>query len=241
MHCLGSAYSDRIHDLEQTALQVGPFLFTVSAQYHALVPEPLDDSDNTGNAGRGIGTREVRFPRIDGPVTPVTMRWNTMNVRRENTEGDCEGPGDEYQTSKIGFASSRIISVEWTSWFYCHGTPHGHGGTRTETLVLLPEPHALKAEDIFRTDRPWQSRLNALVTESVRRAFVEDFKREPKDLDQNTIAGAVSDPRRWTVSADGLRVGFDSYELGQGYPFAPTVTISWSELKDVIVGDPLAP
>ena len=99
----------------------------------------------------------------------------------------------------------------------------------------------MKASDLFRNDRPWQSRLNALVVEAVRKAYVDDFHSEPKDLDQNTIASASSDPQRWLPSADGLRVTFDSYELGQGYPFAPTVTIPWSELKNLMVSDPPAP
>lgn len=239
LSCLHKLYYDRHRDLEQSGQQVGPFVFTLSAHYLAVVPKTLNTNDDDGNAGNGITTREMAYPRIDSPITPITARWNTVTAKTGNAGSYCEegGASDDYETSKISFANAHLVVVEWTTSSYCHGAAHGMGGLRTETLVLSPQPHALKASDLFGDDHSWKIRLQGLVAAAVRKAYVDEHKSEPHDLNQKAITDAAFDPTRWLVSVDGLGVTFDTYELGQGYAFAPTVTIPWAEIKDLMVPD----
>jgi len=95
----------------------------------------------------------------------------------------------------------------------------------------------LKATDLFRNDPSSKIQLRTLVAEAVRKAYVAERKSEPHNLNQDVITSVSFDPTRWLVSGDGLGVTFNSYELGQGYAFAPTVTIPWRELKDLMVPD----
>jgi uncharacterized protein YecT (DUF1311 family) len=239
LSCLSNLYSDRSRDLEQIGRKVGPFVFTVSAHYLAIVPKKLDKNDADGNAGNGITTREMAYPRIDSPLTPITTRWNAVTAKTGNAGSYCEegGASDDYETSKISFANAHLIVVEWTSSSSCHGAAHGMGGLKTETLVLSPQPHPLKAVDLFGDGQTWKIRLQGLVAAAVRKAYVDERKSEPHDLNEAAVRDAVSDPTRWIVRGDGLGVTFNSYELGQGYAFAPTATIPWAEIKDLLVPD----
>lgn len=236
MHCLSRRYSERIEDLGQTGVRIGPYVFTRSVEYRAVVsPEP-DEQDETGILRRGIGTHETANPKIDSPRTPITDRWNIMNDRRDS--GDfCESAGDQLLTGSVAFANGRLISVEWDNSFYCHGTAHGNGVLSAQTLILSPWPHALRASDLFQPDGGWLQQLTTLVTAAVRKSYFDDYKKEPKHLDEKAIADAAGDPQHWLITADGLQILFSPYELG-GYSFVPTVVIPWSELKDQMVRNP---
>jgi uncharacterized protein YecT (DUF1311 family) len=237
--CLLHLYFSRIGDLKQTGVKIGPYVFTSIVRYEATAPAPIDD-DHTGTTGNGIVIRTSAIPRIDSPITPITTQWNAMNVRK-NSGGDCDGNGggvyDQSQGYGIAFANTRLISVVWTSFFYCHEAAHGHADSWTETQVLVPKPHSLQETDLFRSDRAWPDRLTKLVTEAVHKAYVDQFKSEPGAIEQKDISDVALDSKRWLMGANGLSVVFNSYELGQGYPFAPTVTIPWSKLRDLMAPD----
>jgi uncharacterized protein len=238
LQCLRNAYSDRIEDLRNTGVRIGPFVFTQSTQYQVIVPPKPDEQDDDSAADEGIGTRRIVNPQIDSPRTPITDRWNAMNVRRGN-DSECEDDGQYTLTGSVAFADTRLISVQWAEWCYNRGAAHGYGSQSAETLILSPTPHALQASDLFRTDSHWQERLTALVAVGVHKAFVDDFKNEPKEsLDQKAIADASTDPKRWLITKDGLQVLFNIYELGTGYGFAPTVDIPWSALSGQMVDNP---
>ena len=237
--CLSNAYSDRVADLRLTAIRQGPFLFTRSDTYVAIKVEP--DPDDKA-AVPDMGSVHNSVPQIDWPTSATTTAWNRV-VMHGDLDTDCESGGDNAQDYQLGLVTSRLISVTWSDWEYCHGTPHGHGGSHAQNLVLAPDWRPLTPADLFRSDRPWKQTLRKLLL-----AAVEKAGRDPdtggidlEKLDLSTIDEVDGDPKRWSLRKAGLGVAFDPYELGEGYPFAPDVTIPWSALKGVLVRDPTAP
>jgi hypothetical protein len=181
----------------------------------------------------------VAYPQIDQPATPVTTAWNALMIRKEQDSSCGIGDGDTSIDYKIGLATTRLISVSWTTWEYCHGTPHGFGGTSVQNIVLTQELHPLQAADLFRPDTPWKERLNALLTEAVQKAAsAGNFQLSASDT--ATIGTVATSPARWSLSEQGLSVAFDPYELCC-YVFHPDVIIPWSDLKHLLIEDPSAP
>jgi uncharacterized protein len=234
--CLSRAYRTRVDDLKQAAVRDGPFLFTRIDVYSAETP-PRDDQDEDGAPPPAeVALKHTAVPQIDSPMTPVAADWNGLAMRSD-PGGGCEDVDLSY---RLGLATSRLISVTWTNWEYCHGTPHGHGYSRVQNVVLTPKPRSLEAGDLFQPGSPWKEKLTALLLEAVEKA-ARDGRFDLARLSRGVVAEAAATPERWSLREAGLAVTFDPYELGEGYVFAPDVTVPWSALKDVLAGDPTRP
>jgi uncharacterized protein len=233
--CLMSAYSNRLRDFEQIAIRRGPFLFSRIDQYSVTQLKTKVDEYDTG-----LATHEVSYPRIDSPVNPTTIEWNQRQIQGDAGGGCDAGDGDTSNGYSVGLVTARLISVTKTTWTYCHGTPHGFGGSSVETLVLFPSLHTLKPADLFRTDVPWQKRLNDLALESIRKESVAE-RYTLESLDITAVANIAADPKRWDLGEDGLALISNPYELGLGYAAHLDVMIPWAELRELMVKNPPVP
>lgn len=239
--CLMRAYRDRVADLKAAAVRSGPFLFTRIDTYSTEKPSAQDEEDEGGPPrAPELGLKHIAAPQIDGPITSVTTDWNKLAMR-SGTESDCDGSdGDISLNYSLGLATSHLISVTWRTWWYCHGTPHGNGDSRVQNVILTPKPRPLEAGDLFLSGKPWKEKLEALLLAEVEKA-ARDADVDPERLDRAAVAEVAASPARWSLREAGLAVEFDPYELGEGYPFAPDVTVPWSALSDLLVGDPTRP
>jgi hypothetical protein len=117
----------------------------------------------------------------------VRRRRRVAGLLVTDATGQGEDARDQYQTTVhcelprfppvpeitgdvdyvIGYANDRIISTRWSHYTYCHGTPHGFGGSKTENLVLEPSPHEFKPADLFGPGKGWIPELQSLFWDAL--------------------------------------------------------------------------
>lgn len=237
LDCLQRAYQTRVEDLKMAAVRRGPFLFTRVDVYAAEKAPPDDDQDSSDKPPRPeIGQRHAAYPQIDDPKDAEASAWNKLVV--QSAPGtDCGSAGNDDISYSLGLATGHLVSVTWTYWEYCHGTPHGHGGGHVQNLILISTPRPLEPGDLFRPETAWKDRIAATLFAQVEKD-VRDGGGDLSRLNRDAVLEAAASPRRWSLSDDGLTIQFDPYELGEGYPFAPSVTVPWSALEEFLVADP---
>jgi len=234
--CLAKEYLGRILYLKDLIITRGAFQF-ISVDRNCAHKA---SDDNTGSHP-GWATHHWAWPRIDRPQTPLTERWNQLAADASGRGEDCEDADEDTKMSYgFGLANARLISVDWSYWFYGHGAAHGNGTSYTATMVLSPELHALRPEDLFRPEAPWHERLGALLLAELRRTVPTD--QFPLYGDFNGFAAQIaSDPTRWALGMEGITFNFNRYEIGPYVYNPPTITLAWSDLKDILIADPPVP
>jgi uncharacterized protein len=235
--CLLNLYTERANELARVGARTGPFVFTRVDLYRVEKAAPALASGQPDP--QGPGWSHIAYPQIDAPRSAAAQAWNQLS-RQTDAPGDCGDPADKSLDYRLGLVTRALISVTWTHWEYCHGTAHGHGYSLAQTIVLDPTPRPLRPADLFRTDRPWEARLHALLLAKVEQAVRED-DGDLTILDRDAVKTAAAAPGHWSLRAEGLAVAFDPYELGEGYSFAPEILIPWSDLKPVLARDPTRP
>ncbi|MGB9107448.1 MAG: lysozyme inhibitor LprI family protein [Telluria sp.] len=216
--CLKDAYDARLNDLKLAAVRVGPYVFSRIDFYAAA------DPDEHGVLSKG----QIAVPRIDSPITSLTMEWNKVMARiyasRPHSAG-CDGPSGDYAFDyKIGGVTRTSISIVTNDWMYCHGAAHGYGSSKSITYVTQPELHPLAATDLFRSDINW----TAFLVKRCALKIQEDSGTT--SLDPKAIVEAVRAPESWAVSSEGLVITIDTLEVGAG-PGIVKVAFSWADLQ----------
>jgi hypothetical protein len=114
--------------------------------------------------------------------------------------------------------------VEGT-WFG-HGAAHGNYSL--EYLHFLrSENRELAADDLF-AGKDWQKHLADLVLAQLK----ADRGDLPWEIEQDWLEETVADPMRWDLSAGGLTMQFQPYEVASYAEGAVTATIPWDKLTD---------
>ncbi len=229
VECIRSTYDDRLGELTQMGVPAGPYTFgRFDLQF--------------ATEGQDATEAHAAYPQILTPVTPQIQAWNLStgiefrDFGKESEEG-CK-TDVKYE---IKLATIKVINVYWEDFEYCQGKAHGYGGSHNETWVLWPTLHALTAADIFRPDARWKDELIDHAVAGVKAAERQEGREQSGAFNAKFLADIVSDPSRWTLTPENLVIQFDMYELGEGYAFAPTVSIRWAELKDVLASNTVAP
>jgi len=229
--CLTRQYNNRIRQIQQVG-QIGPFFFNRVDLYAA---EPAQD--DYGSAS-GFYIQHAGYPQIDNANSPELRAWNQDNARRPEKDGDC-GPGDYDTDYEVGYANARFISVEWKDSTYCHGTPHGFGGVKSNNTVLSPQLRALEPQDIFGSGENWASPLKEYFWAVLTQTGWHPPDNQP-DI-KRQVEGDFVQPDRWLFTKDGLQVAFDSYEGGCNACTPQPVTVPWSTLKPLLSGSSVVP
>lgn len=223
--CLQRQYQDRLKQLSMVGQKQGPFVFNRIDLFAA------GNSNDDNSATPGFWTQHVGYPQIDNIATPATEAWN-MGARRDLANGDdCEnGHGDDDVDYVVGYASDRMISTQWSDYAYCHGTPHGFGGSKTENLVLDPSLHKFEPADLFGPGKDRVPKLQSLFWDSL---LAQGWKPE-NEGNKAEILGIVVAADRWLFTDKGITVSFNSYE-GGCYACTPQpATVSWENLKPLV-------
>lgn len=233
--CLLGIYHERLSQLSKVGETLGPFVFNRIDSYR-IRPAP----ESTGEAP-GVNVWHVAYPQIDNPKSPQAIAWNKLaekhlapNPNFESDDGDID---TEY---KLGFASNRVISVQWTDSTYRHGARHGSYFVSVENEVLDPEIRALTEADLFGKDVRWVPKLERAFWEAL---IAKGWKPAEGDAEnvKDEIGSTVIMASEWLLTKDGIEVAFSAYE-GGCYACNPgPVTVSWAKLKALLSPNAVAP
>ena len=244
--CLRHLYSERNADLQQAAVQRGPYLF--SSVDHYGVSRMPETEDRAGMSERGdegdpkLSVHHIAYPRIDQPVTAQTDQWNWL-AKRDGSgqlcgfEADCAtGECDTSIGYTISLANARLVSVRWVRWGYCRGTAHGDSETTNETSIFSTRLRALVPSDLFRSKSGWTTRLGQLAI-----AAALSGQRDVAGFNRDSLADVATHTERWSLQPDGLAIRVNPYELECGYTCVPNIVIPWSDLRSIMVPNPPVP
>ncbi|NWD05581.1 DUF3298 domain-containing protein [Pseudomonas gingeri] len=216
--CLNRHYTDRLKALSVAAVAIGPYLFSRNDYFSAA----------TGDKNGQVYTLQAGAPRIDAPLSPAVVSWNSMMTKQAMgaIASSCDsGHGDEYAGFEMTYASANTLSVKTTASEYCHGTAHGHGGTTGLTYVLKPNLHALEASDLFDMGTAWKDLLAQRSYEALEK------KTDGIALERSQVEQAALDVRAWTLTQEGLLITIDPYAV-LAYALGTTeINITWRDLK----------
>jgi len=232
VQCVQREYEARLAQLSTIGKKRGPYTF-IRVDVFAASP------DNEDNTGRRTGFRyaHLAYPQIDSPDTPATRAWNEHVAKKMPIPGGCEGPADDDLDFQLGIASPRLISLAWQESHYCHGTPHGFFGYRSDNQVLLPSPRDLLPSDLFKPDPSLTSQLELAFWH----ALQAQGWTPPNDDAKELILDAAATPQSWLLTGTGLSVDFSAYAGGCYVCNPRPVTVSWDELKPLLASSAIAP
>ncbi len=224
--CLKQNYQERLNQLARVGQKIGPFLF-LRIDFFAAEPA----TDNTGSRS-GFYIQHVAYPQIDNSASPEAEAWNKGNVRNLSEGDDC-GQGDDDTDYDIGYASQKMISVQWSYFMYCHGTPHGMFWGETKNFVLALTPRPLNEEDVFGPTDQWVGPLQKIFWDALRKNGWSPPGNQAENVKAD-IEDNVIQPSRWFFTKEGLKVYFNAYE-GGCYACTPDpVIVSWEQLKPLL-------
>lgn len=236
--CVERKYFRRVKDMKTAAVQIGPYLFSRIDYFYAEKSSTPVDNFNPGWPMEG----QTAYPRIDSPLSDSALKWNkAMALSTDAQRGFCDGGQDDSQWDyEIKYATDKIISARLSQWTYCHGTPHGHGDSDTNTFVLKPKFHLLQSSDLFASDKEWVEYLARRCFDVLDKEV--DIGRSSSDtqVDRNEmrkeILAIVSDTGSWSFTKDALVITFNTGTIiGFGYAGGEhSVTISWNDLKQFL-------
>lgn len=233
--CLGRALGERLRDADQAAVQMGGYTFQ-RAESHAAIPIPAAQlvELSVGEGAPRAVVRHLAWPRIDSPVTPATQRFNELARRPDPAADELMDNTIDYT---IAFAGPALISVRFNTYNYAPGAAHPNGGTEALN-VLMASGRPLEAGDVFRGNTGWEDFLTAKAAAGLAKVFA-DYGEPPA---QNLIRDAVTKPRLWIISRDGLSLLFPPYALGGPYALGEQeVQVPWVELRPYLRPDAPAP
>jgi len=222
--CMQEMYKTRIKDMKTAAVKIGPFLFSRVDYYFSK------SDDQFGRPYEG----QTSYPRIDNPLSNSLTKWNTIMAPKPEAGGEdlCDGrPGDRHIGFEIKSATNIAINTKQSYFFYCHGTAHGYANIDSVTYILTPEPHILKADDVFSQDSPWRKFLIDRFYDA-RPDLIEMIN---KDRLSDGLEETLTDPRAWSFTKESLVINANTNSLFGGAGSEMPVVIPWNDLQPFLL------
>ncbi|WP_145995898.1 lysozyme inhibitor LprI family protein [Acetobacter aceti] len=228
--CLKSLYQERLQDLDAVARKMGPFLFN---QVDSFAAEPYSNSDNVPE----FSTQHLSYPQIDFPKSANTVTWNKVYDKGQvSTDTECDSQqGNEDIRYDVRYVNNHVISVAWTDYTYCDGTPHGFFSSGSDNRVWDQGSRELTPTDVFTTG--WPAKLQQLFWD----ALLKKGWKPRDDEEKRAILETVIEPKKWSFTNEGLSVSFGAYDAGC-YGCDPGVTtVRWINLRPLLTTSSLLP
>lgn len=235
--CLEAEFRDRLQQLAQAGVRVGPFVFNRIDLYESA-PAPNHDGGKHG----GFMFQHVAFPQVDAPRDAATTAWNA--AQRKEDPGPLSTPGDPGDVAEdddsdytLGCAGERFISLRIDGSQYQHGAAHGSYDHQVRNTLLAPALREMTAADIFAPAAPWKTRLPGLFWAVYTKN--PDAARDMQSV-KDAIEAAAADPTRWLLTPEGLQIAFDADEAGCYACNPGPLTVPWSAIKPMLAAPDLA-
>ncbi len=223
--CLEAGYSERVGQLGQAGVRIGPYLFNRIDRFEA---KPAPAGDESGSF-RGIVILHIGYPQIDAPTTSAAVTWNT--ARQAIPDSSIDDEVDKGFGYELGCVGDRFISVETSTWEYPHGAPHGTWAHEIHNVVMTPESRDMTDSDIFMADSDWERKLPSMfwnVYLNKDRAVRNDPRVE------TAIRDRAADPGSWLLTPAGLQISFDAYEGGAYANNPGRLVLPWAALQPML-------
>ncbi len=205
-----------------------------------LVTAPQEETSD-----KPVYTAKADVPVLDGSTDERVTKFN--NEMAELTRDEIvrfmdnasqvivpSGSTGSAYIQKFSLLSppGNIFSIKFEINTYIYQA--AHPGTHTRVVNYdLEKGEDLSLDQLF---RPGSDYLNTIAN-----YCIADLKKRPIDFEVNS-AGAEPNSQNygnWNITADGLLITFDEYQVA-AYALGPQlVTVPWSELKSII--DPNGP
>lgn len=226
-NCLTALFQDRIATLEASRMRSGRRIY-ISTSYDAA-PDPQAEADSPWR----IATHEITLAQMDGD-SALADGFNAMIQAARDDYGwfypgtEQDASSDTVLTGTVETLLPRRITVRFGGYWYGHGAAHGNYSI--EFLHYLPDENRLMtAEDVFSAPG-WRETLLDLTVAALKDEHGENLMLDnPQD-----IAEAVADPRRWLFGDYGLVIQFQPYEVSAYAYGAPTATVRWEDIADLM-------
>jgi hypothetical protein len=232
--CLESEFRARIDAAAGAVEQAGGYTFQRMELVEATpVTAEIAAASGLGDEAPIAITRDIRFPRIDGPQTPQIQRFNELVA--QSPQFGLQDATSETVDYRIGYAGPDLISVRFDQAADTLGAAHGNATSRAIT-VLMREGRALTDADVFRADSGWQRFVTQRAVAEITRQFREDGFVPP----ERDVQESATKPHLWLITESGLVLLFPPYSFGAPYVMGGTeVTIPWADLRPYL--NPNAP
>ena len=232
--CLASTFRSRIGDLEASRMQGGYRFYPIDR--YLVAP---DTETQPGDYGYKASEKEFHIVKIDrddgladafNAMIDILIAGQGDFFRPGTTEISADDPTSDYDLStKVEEVTNHRITLTANEWFFGHGAAHGNYFI-THVHFLTEQKRQLEASDIFEAEG-WEDKLAEIATAKLKEQL------DPEDLfpdfEKDVKAPAI-DPLRWMFSDAGLGIQFNIYEVTPYAAGAPTITIPWDELSDLL-------
>ncbi len=256
INCLQNEYVNREAELDKSVLKTDNLTVFSVDQFEARETSGDDEGGHPG-----IDMIEFSYPQIDRPKDQDEQAWNAFIKNRIDK---YKGNDFDFMDISVRYTLSiilpNVISTTFDEFIYGHGAAHGNLNMITYNW-LLPQKREIKTEDVFSEATDWRGALAKLCldilqeqdegTDSVPVGVHRRLKKRTSDVSQQSVGfsierpaefeNIVTDPRRWTFTAEGLDVQFNTYEVGSYSLGYPDVIVPWKVLRPYLLKNPPVP
>jgi uncharacterized protein len=232
--CLESEFRARIQEVGGAVQQVGGYTFQRMELVDATpVTAAIAAASGLGDEAPAAVTRDIRFPRIDGPQSPEIQRFNELVA--QSPQFRLEDATNETIDYRIAYAGPELVSVRFDIASDTLGAAHGNT-TSKAVNVLMSEGRPLAESDVFRAGTGWENFLTRRAVTEIARQFSEDGFTPP----ERDVRESVTKPHLWLITERGLTLIFPPYSFGAPYVMGGAeVSIPWADLRAYL--NPAAP
>jgi hypothetical protein len=193
---------------------------------------------------------EAAYPQVEGAATfnrlvEDFVRKEVVDFKRR--PDSSSGGGEPLNSLNVGYsmrlATDQLVSVQFTTSLFEQGMPHPQYSMRTFNYDLKAG-RQLGLADLFKPGSNYLQAISAAAVAGLEKINGEDegggmFLSMPEE--RAGAAPKAENYRNWTLTARGLAVTFEPYQVGPFAAGAPAVLIPYGELRDLIrPGGPLS-
>jgi uncharacterized protein YecT (DUF1311 family) len=232
--CLESELRARAQDAKGAVQELGGYTFQRMELVNAIaVSAEAAAASGLGDSAPAAITRDIRFPRIDGPQTPAIQRFNELVAQQPQYR--LEDATNEIVNYRIAFAGPELISVRFDLSSDALGAAHPSSTSRAVT-VLMGQRRALTEADVFTAGSGWQNFLTERAVTDLTRQYREDGFTPP----ERDVRETATKAHLWLITEQGLTMLFPPYSFGAPYVMGGAeVAIPWAALRAYL--NPAAP
>ncbi|HJL89530.1 MAG TPA: RsiV family protein [Acidimicrobiales bacterium] len=188
------------------------------------------------------GTFDMAFPSVDGDGVAhgvdARLRQPVEHARAlfaadlfEDESADVE-PSHLFGGGIVSLLDTRVVSVEYDLTVEWGGAASGDQWVDA-VVVDLADGSLVGPLDVFYDDSPWLETLARVATADLAARFGENV------LWPDGLSVEESNFEHLALSAEGVILLFDRYQIGPGVLGAPRVSVPWSDIGEFV--DPNGP